>query len=711
MQDKTDKLVTLGTILSVLAGLCVVQLWLVLNSIEEFDEHGRTYAENIEKQLARQDESLRSISGEVRRLQDQRRVADELKTALDQALSRLPQQAQPVFVPMGPQAWAAPQQPAPQGAAQPTAPQPAAPQPQTPAAVEPTAAEPAEQVGEGASHAESLGMDGEKMPGPDPEAVVGGTYISNSEEPSTLNFYTTSEGAVRQIMGYVLEPLFTVSEQDPTKLAPRLAVRWAVEDELTITYELRRGVSWSDGTPFTADDVLFTYQTIMDPAVKSEAHKASFVDVDSVTKVDDYTIRVKFKRPYWKGLYVFGNSILVIPKRWYQDKVRQVAAREGIELAAAEPGAKGFGEAFNKVSDPCVGTGPYVVTEAGWVRGDSLTVDRNPSYWRHKVEPGVYNLERMRWRFIGDHTQAVNQVRQQKIDVLPVKEDEWLDSLRHEKVITDNYRYYNYDHTGLGFNYIAWNCRKFPFDDARVRTAMTHLVDRAGLLRDLWRNNGVVATCPGKPIYPEYNHDLVAHPFDPAKAAQLLREAGFEDLDGDGVLDKEMPDGTVKRFAFKYKIPSGYSEYEKVATRIKEACKRVGIAMEIHPLEWATFVQDLYNQNFDACSLYASFADPWIDNFESYHSSEDKPRGGNLSGLHNDELDRLLEACRREFDREKRIPMYHRIYEILHEQQPLTLLVHGRVSVLLHKRFRNVIVRHSGMKPTYWWVDPKDRKY
>src|SRR5690606_709090 len=153
-----------------------------------------------------------------------------------------------------------------------------------------------------------------------------------------------------------------------------------------------------------------------------------------------------------------------------------------------------------------------------------------------------------------------------------------------------------------------------------------------------------------------------------------------------------------------------HSEYEKVATRIKEACKKVGIEMEIHPLEWATFVQDLYNHNFDACSLYSSFADPWVDNYEEFHSSEDKPRGGNLTGLRRPALDRRLEACRLEFDREKRIPKYHEIYRILHEQQPMTLLIHGRVSVILHKRFRNVVVRHSGMTPTYWWIHPKDRK-
>ena len=75
------------------------------------------------------------------------------------------------------------------------------------------------------------------------------------------------------------------------------------------------------------------------------------------------------------------------------------------------------------------------------------------------------------------------------------------------------------------------------------------------------------------------------------------------------------------------------------------------------------------------------------------------------------ELDQLVTDIRREFDRDKRIPMFHKLYKILQEAQPRTLLIHGRVSVILHKRFRNVIVRHKGMRSTYWWVDPKDVRY
>lgn len=691
MNDRTDKLASLTTFQLVLTGLLLVLGLLAVNAINWADKHLVQNHEAVAAKLDAQTQLLRDLTAEVRRLQDQRRTVDELKEAL--------RSAQPAYVPMpvAPQAWA------PQGApVQPQAPQ----QPVQPAQPSQPAqpAQPAqEQVGMGATNTEGMGTSDE-VPHPDPNAVVGGSINEAMSEPSTLNLYTTTEGATRQLMMYVLETLFTISEQDPTKLDAMLAESWEVNDPLTYTYRLRRGITWSDGAPFTADDVIFTYETIMDPAVRADAHRASFVDVESVTKVDDYTVQVKFKTPYWKSLYVFG-SMYVIPKHWYQQKVLEVAKAKGFGDVSTEPRGEGFGRAFNEVRGPCVGTGPYVVPENGWIPGESITMRRNPNYWRLRIEPNIWNIETRKVRFISDQLAILNQVRQQKVDVHVVKLDEWQDSLSKEKVITDNYKYYSYDHLGLGYNYIVWNCRKFPFDDANVRVAMTHLVDRAGMLRDLWRNDGRIATCPNKPIYPEYNHDLVAHPFDPAKAAELLRAAGFVDNDGDGVLEKKVGD-EWKRLEFVLKVPSGIVEYERIGSKVQEAMARVGVRMEVRPIEWSVFIEDLYQHKFDAACLYNSFSDPWIDNYDDVHSSQDVERGGNLSGFHTPELDKLVEDCRKEFDREKRIEMYHRLYQVLHEQQPMTLLIHGRVHVLAHKRFQNVIVRHKGMRSTYWWVDP-----
>jgi peptide/nickel transport system substrate-binding protein len=691
MNDKVDKLAQLGTFQLVIGVAVLFAGFTIIKTETVLDEHVQARGAAVEKALEQQTALLRDIQNELRRLQDQRRTVDELKDALRGAAPQVVY-AQPAYGPPAPQQQAQPQQ--------------AQPQAQQPQAQQPERGPETARVGEGTQIKGDMGTDKDRIPGPDPKAVVGGHVVYATSEPSKLNYYTTSEGTTRQIMTYIIEPMFSVSEQDATKLTPRLATAWSLsEDGLTATYQLRRDAKWSDGAPFTADDVVFTFNVIRDPAVKAEAHRGSYVDVEKLEKVDDYTVKATFKRRYWKGIYVLGSSMLIIPRHWYQKRVAEVAKEKGIEKFSVNPGEDGFGAVFNGLREPCVGTGPYVCPPGGWEAGTSITLDRNPDYWRLRVEPGVWNLQTVKYRFISDHLAIMNQVRQQKVDVQVVDTDEWLDSLSKEKVITDNYKYYNYDHIGLAFNYIAWNCRKFPFDDARARVAMTHLIDRAGMLRDLWRNNGTVATCPNKQIYPEYNKELVPHAFDPAKAAALLKEAGFEDRDKDGVLDKQVG-GELKPFSFELKVPSGRAEFERIGNRIKEAMEKVGVRCEIRPIEWSVFIEHLYNRDFDAVCLFASFVDPWVDNFDDYHSSEDIPRGGNTPGWHKPEIDKLLEEMRQELDRTKRIPMYHRLYAILHDEQPMTLLIHGLVDVLAHKRFQNVVVRHAGMKQTYWWVDP-----
>lgn len=707
MKDKTDKLAQLGIFNLILLGILVIIMGMNMASISTLDRNGQNKLDVVAEKLDLQREQLRDLNGELRRMQDQQKIAQELKLALKEGMqnfsARVPQ---PIYV--------APQQGVPT--------QQSAPVQQPPQRVDPpktdggTTRDPEEDhtaSTEGMAEAVSgMGTD-DAVPGPDPNAVVGGTYVATTAEPSTLNLLTTSEGTTLQIMRYVVESMFTLSEQDPTQIDPLLATHWKLApDNMSITFHLRQGVTWSDGAPFSADDVIFTWETMMDPAVKAESSRGDYKEVKSVEKLDDYTIKVSFRKPDWTIQYSFGNNLYVLPRHFYEQEIRDYAAANGIAEGSYSvvPKEPGFGKIFNELQAPCVGTGPYMMPEDGWVRSESLRLERNPNWWKHSIQQGVWNLQTLRWRFIRDQVQQVNQARQQKIDVLVIDEDQWEDSLRHEGVFADNYEYYNYDHQGLGYNYIVWNCRKFPFDDARVRRAMTHSIDRKTLLHDMWRDNGQVATCINKPVYPEYNHDLEPLPFDLAQAAKLLKEAGFKDVDGDGILDKEV-DGEWKPFKFTLTVPSGRSEYTRIGTHLKENLERIGVELNVLPLEWATFIQDLYEHNFDGMCLYNSFSTAWIDNYSSVHSSEDKKRGNNVPGYHTPELDQLVTDIRREFDREKRIPMFHRLYEKLQQAQPRTLLIHGRVSVILHKRFKNVIVRHKGMRSTYWWVDPKDYRY
>jgi peptide/nickel transport system substrate-binding protein len=285
---------------------------------------------------------------------------------------------------------------------------------------------------------------------------------------------------------------------------------------------------------------------------------------------------------------------------------------------------------------------------------------------------------------------------------MSVDHDRWESALSKDPTVTSIAEHYSYDHTGLDCSYIAWNCRKPPFDDPRVRRAMTMLVDRQWILTEIERGEGTLAVCPGKPGYPEYSPDLAPVPFDIEGAKKLLAEAGWKDTDGDGVLDK---DG--RRFEFELKYPSGRRFFTRVGGIIEEACRKAGIRMSSVGLEWATFADDIDARKFDSLILYNSWPDPWHDPHD-YHSSEDVPNGNNIPGWRNPRVDELTDAMRLEFDDDKRNAMYHELNKLFYDEQPKTLLIHSKVGVVRNKRFEECKIRPTGMQIVDMWVKPEN---
>ena len=130
--------------------------------------------------------------------------------------------------------------------------------------------------------------------------------------------------------------------------------------------------------------------------------------------------------------------------------------------------------------------------------------------------------------------------------------------------------------------------------------------------------------------------------------------------------------------------------------------------MKINEVEPRDFLKAVTFRRFQALCGFNSWPDPWIDLHDAHHSSEDVPRGGNLSGWHSKELDRLLDDMQVALDPTKRTVMHHRFNQIFHDQQPETLLVHNKVGVLVHKRFENVNIRPTGLQSFDLWVRPEN---
>jgi peptide/nickel transport system substrate-binding protein len=362
---------------------------------------------------------------------------------------------------------------------------------------------------------------------------------------------------------------------------------------------------------------------------------------------------------------------------------------------------------FNELRDIPPGTGPYMYRPgSSWKTGESITLFRNPLSWYKRERPWTYNLDALQWRIVKDQVAQNEEFRKQGIDVIVVSHDAWEDNLSKDPEINRVANHFIYDHMGLGFYFIAWNTRVEPFNDKRVRQAMTMITDRKTILDEFFRGKGHIATCMAKRTYPEYSLDIEPWPFDIDRARALLAEAGWKDSNGDGILDRDGKD-----LAFEFKYPTGIPMYRRLAALLRDSCTRAGIRMTEQPLEWSVFLTHYLDQQFQAVSLYNSFGEPWNDPYESWHSSEDKPRGNNHVGWRHPELDGILEGMRLEFDDEKRAALFHRFNKLVHEEQPYSLLVHSEVGVLLNKRFKNVTIRPTGMQMLDFYVETKDQKY
>ena len=492
-------------------------------------------------------------------------------------------------------------------------------------------------------------------------------------EPATLNPVTATDTYASTINEYIYELLI---RRNPKTLQqePQLAESWEIsEDHLLFTFHLRRNVRWSDGQPFTSKDILYSFDRIMDPKVDSAHLRNYYQDIEKIEALDDYTVRFHYRQPYFRALD-FCGGIPIVPAHVFKE-----------------------GEDFNThpIGRMPVGTGPYRLLK--WDTGKEIILERDENYQGDKP-----HLQRIVFRIITNPTAALQVLKQGGLDLMPLRPIQWVKQTQNKR-FTEDYnklKYYT-----PSYSYIGWNNDRPVFSDRRVRQAMTMLIDREMILNKILFGLGTVVSGTFYINSPEYDKSIKPYPYDPKKAVELLKAAGWERRNGDGPLMKgETP------FAFEFLISSGSKFAEQLATILQENLKQVGITVSIRMLEWAVFVQKIEEHNFDACTMAWSLG--WeSDPYQLWHSSQAVDKGSNFVGFRNKEADEIMEKARTEFDAEKRIRLYHRFQAIQHEEQPYTFLFTTEALVAVSRRFQDVNIYPMGLYPREWWVPKALQKY
>lgn len=542
--------------------------------------------------------------------------------------------------------------------------------------------------------------------------------IHELSDPEGLNPMVTNDASSSALFNRVYEKLL---EQDfeTTDLYPVIAESRPTisEDHLTYTFTLRKGVTFSDGKPLTAKDVVFSYKVVKNPLITDGAALRNYYEsVANVEAKDDYTVVITMTKPYFLAEYFLGG-LWIMPKHVLDPKnlTDGYSFVETSDLGKAQANAslKSFADWYNtpevkrdvKLN---IGSGPYVFDE--WKTGESITLKRSPKWWnagKDKWNPAY--AEKLFYKVINDRSAAVVALKNGEIDFMEyvpaAKFVEELDTVATPFIRKATYKTQIY--TYLGFN------MSHPIlSDKSVRKAMAHCIDRTALIKQVMRS---LATPVNSPIYddrPEYDASIKGVPYNLEEAKRILAAAGWKDANGDGVLDKVI-NGRSTPLALSILVNAGNETREAIAVSFSDELRKVGIKLDVRKLEWSVFLENMRSRKFEV-SIGAWVNDPLpSDPYQIWHSSQVGNKGSNYVGFKNTRADQLLELNRIEFDEQKRIAYMREFQKIVADEQPYIFLWSPLNPGAYNTRLQNVKFSYvrPGYNPTQWWIPKSMWKY
>ncbi|MDD5492233.1 MAG: peptide-binding protein [bacterium] len=507
--------------------------------------------------------------------------------------------------------------------------------------------------------------------------VYGDAIIYGSiGEPSILNPILASDSSSFDIIDLVFNGL--VKYDKDIKLVGDLAEKWDVsKDGLTITFFLRKNVKWHDGFPFTSEDVIFTYQKLIDPGIKT-AFSSNFQLVSKVEAPDPYVVIVTYKEPFAPALESWGMGIL--PKHIFS------------EMTAEE-----FNQSdFNRFP---IGTGPYKFKE--WRTGQKVVLESNPEYFE-----GRPYIDKYIYQIIPDQSVQLLSLKTHTIDMMSLTSDMYVKEANDQEFeqTINRFRYPSFSYT-----YLAYNLNNPLFRNTRwTRQALSYAINRQEIIDGTLQSMGTICTGPFPNRSWAYNPAVKPFAYDPEKAKAMLASVGWKDTNGDGYLEKG-----GKIFEFTILTNQGNKERELAATIIQEQLKKIGVKVNVRILEWSTLIhQYMDKKNFDAILLGWNMT-PDPDCFDIWFSEKTREGEYNFISYKNPQVDILLTLGRKTFDREERMKIYHKVHLLIAEDQPYAFLYVRDSLIAVDKRFQGIKVEPIGIgyNFTKWYVPKTQQKY
>ncbi len=495
---------------------------------------------------------------------------------------------------------------------------------------------------------------------------------ASSADARTLVPILASDTASSSISGLIFNGL--VKYDKDINLIGDLSESWQVSsDNLEIVFRLKENITWHDGVEFSAEDVKFTYEKLIDPEVRTP-YSGDFERVASVEVIDPLTLKVSYKEPFSPGLASWGMPI--IPKH--------ILAKEDLNTT--------------EFSRAPIGTGPYKLRK--WVTQEKIELVANEDYFE-----GQPYISRIITRIIPDSDTLFLELQTKNIDWMG------LTPLQYNKKTNSNFFKDNFNKfrtQAFQYTYLGYNLNDPKFKDKRVRQALNYAVDKQEIIDGVLLGLGRVCTGPFIPESWAYNDNVEPVKFDPERAKKLLKQAGWFDSDKDGIIDKN-----GQKFEFTLITNQGNDLRISSAQIIQKRLADIGIRMKIKVIEWSSFLSEFIDKRrFEAVLLGWSLSrDP--DNFDIFHSSKIKEGEFNFVSYKNPEVDKLLIEGRRIFIQSKRAQIYKQVHKMIYDDQPYMFLYVPDSLSIIDNRFKGINPAPLGISYNLikWWVEKKDQRY
>ena len=503
---------------------------------------------------------------------------------------------------------------------------------------------------------------------------TGGTLIVLADrEPDQLNPVTyNSNGAYHAV--HLLFRALAMRDSTLSGYQPDLATAWTLEDDTTVVIRLRDDVRWHDGVPVTADDVVFTIERQRDLATASP-RQSDVAGVTGVAARDSFTVVVRLARP---GLYAVNALLEVVPIPRH--------------LLADVPAAELANAPFSR--NP-VGNGFYRFVE--WTAGQRLTLAVNPD-----KPDGRAAIDRIILRFLPDMNAAMTDLLTGKGDLLAKLPP---DQRQRVEAASDVVL-----HSGPRVRpaWIAWNTRRPPLDDVRVRRALLMGIDRPALARALFGDAGEAALSPVPTALREHDPQVRVVPYDTAGARRLLAEAGWQDTDRDGLLDRG---GRPLRLEVDF-ISTDPARRDMLVA-VQSMLRRIGVDLAPRAFESTAWVARLREGGFTG-SFWGWGWGPGVMGSNAamiFHSRSVPPAGPNFAALRDGDIDRLIDRVNVTTDTAEARRLWRELEQRLIDAAVYAPIYMDPELFAVHARFRNV--RFRGIEWSedvpYWYVAPEDR--